>query len=357
MRIRCLLLPLVIVAVHLFVQAAGADQPAASLSEGLSSPDPSRVDAGDRSTSSIFQTGTFQEAAADGCEAGCDDCGSAGCCGCGSGCGSGCRLFGVFAPSDHCFDDFISPMTNPVFFEDPRTLTEARYIFLHQRIPPALGADTFQVHAFQVRAALTDRWSLVANKNGFIVSQSPLADDGWSDLSMGLKYNLFADYYSQRLLSAGVAYEMPVGSTRALQGNGDGEFHLYLTGAMQVGQSWHWISAHGFRLASDTSESQMWYWSNHLDRKLLFNDLYGLLELNWYHWIRSGTGGIAGIEGGDLINLGSTGVAGKDIVTGAFGFKYKPSGNMEIGLAWEFPLTDERDLFDNRLTVDWILRY
>ncbi len=62
-------------------------------------------------------------------------------------------------------------------------------------------------------------------------------------------------------------------------------------------------------------------------------------------------------EGGDLFNFGSTGVAGNDIVTGAFGMKYKPCKNTEVGVAWEAPLTDRRDVLDNRLTFDFILRY
>src|SRR5262249_25617678 len=37
--------------------------------------------------------------------------------------------------SDHCFDQFISPVTNPFLFEDPRSLTEVRPIFMYQRIP------------------------------------------------------------------------------------------------------------------------------------------------------------------------------------------------------------------------------
>ncbi|MCA9187125.1 MAG: hypothetical protein R3E01_09535 [Pirellulaceae bacterium] len=66
---------------------------------------------------------------------------------------------------------------------------------------------------------------------------------------------------------------------------------------------------------------------------------------------------LAPIEGGDLFNLGTVGVAGNDIVTGAFGMKYKPGNHMELGVAWELPLTERRDVLDNRLTVDMILRY
>lgn len=62
-------------------------------------------------------------------------------------------------------------------------------------------------------------------------------------------------------------------------------------------------------------------------------------------------------EGLDLINLGSPGVTGNNIVTQAFGAKLKPSGNQEIGLAYEIPLTRREDILENRITVDWIFRY
>jgi hypothetical protein len=44
-------------------------------------------------------------------------------------------------------------------------------------------------------------------------------------------------------------------------------------------------------------------------------------------------------------------------VTGAAGMKFKPRRNSEIGVAFEFPLTEREDIIDNRLTVDWIVRY
>lgn len=265
---------------------------------------------------------------------------------------------GLFKPSDHCFDNFISPMTNPVFFEDPRTLTEARFIFINHNIPNALFGGDAQLYAMQIRAALTDDLSLIATKDGFIVSDNPLLDDGWADVSLGLKYNLFKDPCKQQIVSAGLTYELPVGSTRALQGNGDGEFHLFVTGGTQLGENWHFISGSGFRLPANTNEeSQVWYWSNHLDYQIGDTGLYLLGETNWYHWMRSGETFPVPVEGVDLFNLGSVGVAGNDIVTGAIGLKYKPSPNTEIGVAWEMPLTDREDILKDRFTFDWILRF
>ena len=180
-------------------------------------------------------------------------------------------------------------MTNPVFFEDPRTLTEARAIYAHHKIPqllPGLGTDPVQLFALQLRAALSDRLSLIATKDGYIVSDSPLIDDGWADVAAGLKYNLIRDTCNQLLVSGGMTFELPIGSTRSLQGNGDGEFHLFLTGMKKVGD-WHWISGSGFRLPTNRAEeNQVWYWSNHWDRKIS-NNLYFLTEVNWYHWLNS----------------------------------------------------------------------
>ena len=77
-------------------------------------------------------------------------------------------LLGLFAPTNACFNDFVSPMTNPTFFEDPRTLSEARLIFLNQKVPlTALGGDV-QLFALQIRAALNDRVSIIATKDGYI---------------------------------------------------------------------------------------------------------------------------------------------------------------------------------------------
>ncbi|MFO1001971.1 MAG: hypothetical protein U0936_16675 [Planctomycetaceae bacterium] len=267
-------------------------------------------------------------------------------------------LTGLLHKSDHCFDDFISPMTNPLFFEDPRTLTEARLIFANHRLPGNLGGHSAQLYAMQLRAAINEDVSLIATKDGFIVSDNPILNDGWADIAAGLKFNLYKDVEAQQLLSAGATYEAPFGTPRALQGNGSGEFHMFTSGAAQILDSYHLISGLGLRLPADqAAESTSMYWSNHLDRRIGNSKFYLLGEANWYHWLVNGGATPANFEGIDLINLGSTGVAGNDLVTLAIGGKYKPSGNTEIGIAWEVPASNRQDIMLDRLTVDWIIRY
>jgi hypothetical protein len=266
-------------------------------------------------------------------------------------------LTGLPVPSDQCFNCFISPMTNPFFFEDPRTLTEARFIYMHNKMPLAALSGDVDLFVAQLRAALTDRLSVIATKDGFATSDNPLIDDGWLDVNVGLKYNLIRDPSRQFLYTVGATYELPVGSTRTLQGNGDGTFHLFSTAGKRI-YAWNWLVGHGWIIPVDgDAESEWFYFSNHLSRKLGSSNVYFLSEVNWYNWLESGSNGVPGMEGLDLINFGSTGVTGNDIVTGAIGLKYKPRNNIETGVAWENPLTERRDILENRLLFDLILRY
>ncbi|MDA7980103.1 MAG: hypothetical protein MPJ50_15155 [Pirellulales bacterium] len=301
---------------------------------------------------------------------GCGACGYSHCCysDCGTGyCNDGCghgsvlsQIINQFCPSDRCFTGFVSPITNPVFFEDPRTLTEARALFINHSLPDTLGGGDVQVYALQLRAALNDRLSVIAIKDGFVVGQPNAPhDDGWADIGIGFKYLLWADCCQQRLLAGGITYEVPNGQRRALQGNGDGEFNAFLSGAARLWDAVNWMGIIGVRVPTDhNEENQILYYSNHISRRFGCSNIYLVSETNVYHYLRSGNQtALAGIGGLDLYNFGSTGVAGNTVVTSAWGVKFKPDPSTEIGLAFEVPVTNREDVLDDRLTVDWIFRY
>lgn len=268
-------------------------------------------------------------------------------------------LLGCFCQTKGGFDDFISPMTNPVYFEDPRQNTELRTIFLEHKVPNAAGGGNIQLYALQIRARLSDRWTLIAAKDGYVVSTNPLVDDGWSDVDIGLKYTFYRDVKNQTIISGGLVYDAPVGTPRTLMGEGDGEFHYFLSGGTEVFDCGHWISNVGGIMPVDQDfHSTFMYWSNHFDYQVR-KGWYAVGEVNWFHWTEGGNDRLelTGIEGGDLFHLGSGGVGGNDFVTGAIGVKYKPNRKTEIGLAYEKPLTDREDVMENRLTFDMIFRY
>jgi hypothetical protein len=295
-----------------------------------------------------------------------------GCNGCGNCCGSrglfngrfvGCngKLFGLIGQSDRCFDKFISPISNPLFFEDPRTLTEARTIFATHWIDPAnpvFGGGTAYYAAMQLRAAITERLSFIATKDGYawIYPTNAPNRSGWANLALGLKYNIIRDPECQRIWSVGTTYQAPSGSTNIFQGQAGGEFHTFLTGGRQILDRGHFLTSTGYRYSATGQLSDMLYWSNHVDYEFL-PKLYGVLEVNWFHWTRSGTILPVGFEGNDLFNLGSTGVAGNNIATMAVGSRKKFGSMHEAGIGYEFPLTQRRDILNDRLYVDLLLRY
>lgn len=274
------------------------------------------------------------------------------------------KLLGCLKPSERCFDDFISPMINFVFFEDPRTLTELRPIFLNHNVPTALGGGSIQLYAMEFRIALTERLSLIAVKDGYIVDKTggtldTLLDDGWASVTAGLKYNLVRDVCRGTLLSVGGTYELPIGSRRALQDVGDGEFHLFATGGQRLaGGNAHILSSFGFRLPVDNNvQTTSVHWSNHFDVRVT-DTFYLLTEVAWWHWTDDADNGLPlGVAGQDLFNLPVNNVDGNDLVTQNVGFKYKPNRGVEAGIAYEFPLTGFRDVIDDRFQVDLIFRY
>src|SRR5262249_44360205 len=143
-------------------------------------------------------------------------------------CGEGCRK--PFQ-SDHCFDGFISPVTNPFFFEDPRSLTELRPIFLWQSIPNknyAFQGGNAEFFGVQARVALTDRLSFVMNKLGGIWIQpgdGALPDyagdrSGFAEIELGPKYTFIRNEHSGTLGAVGVIFDIPTGAGSAFQDTG-----------------------------------------------------------------------------------------------------------------------------------------
>ena len=265
---------------------------------------------------------------------------------------------------DCCFNCFISPTTNPLYFEDPRILNEARLVYMYNAVPEALGGGQIQYIGLQLRAALTPRLSILINRLGFFSTEDvnaggAVASDGFSDFGIGLKYNLIADAANQRLLSVGLTYDAPTGEVSALQGADGGDINMFLSYGRQIGDRWHWISTPGARFGTDSARSDIFYWSNHIDFRAT-QRTYLFAEVNYYHVFETGSGsfGENGVNGLDLYNLGSTAGADlDDVTTAAIGVKFKPTSRMELGFAYEAPISSEDGLMDNRLTADWAFRF
>ena len=183
------------------------------------------------------------------------------------------------------------------------------------------------------------------------------APTGFLSAPVGLKYNFFRDVERQALLSVGLTYFIP-GAIAHYSGFGQGDFHIFLTGGKQILDRGHWLSGSGFRIPSNSNfGTQLWYWSNQWDYEVV-DHWYGLFGVNWYHWMKNAgnnyTGGIGGL---DIINLPTAGVAGTNVVTAVVGGRWKPSGHLEVGTGFEFPLSSNTDILHNRIYADVIFRF
>lgn len=268
-----------------------------------------------------------------------------------------------FLESDRAFPNFIGPISNPILTKDPRSLTEARLLFVNNVIPGdhPLGGGDFQVYAMQLRFALTERLTLIADKDGYaVINPNGAPDsDGWLNLAAGLKYTVIRDVDNQFLAAVGFMFEPQTGESAVFQNFGDGLFTFFGSAAKEFGCVNHAILNLGYQVPVDGAENSSFIYTQiHLDRQI-GGWFYPLIELNWYHWVAGGNHGLPPAlgEGDGLLNLGTSGVAGNDLVTLAVGAKAKLNCHAEIGAAWEFPVSNRNDLIDNRLTCDFILRY
>jgi hypothetical protein len=274
--------------------------------------------------------------------------------------------------SDHAFDSFISPVSNPFFFEDPRALTELRPVIVYQTSPgnnllmPG-GSATF--YTLQGRLAFNEQWSLVIHRLGFAnvdPGDTPNAfgftgGTGFTDIQIGPKFTFYRNEQTNTIAAFGVNFDVPVGSDSVLQGNGGG-----VTPYLSFGQEFlgfHTIIAGGYRFGFTNHRSDAFFTSLHLDYGFHPNyrylkSIYPLAELNWYRYTDNGDRFATNFDGRDLFNLGSQNVSGNNFVSVALGLRLKFTEAVQAGTVFEFPvLGGSEDLMRYRLTFDLIFRY
>jgi hypothetical protein len=123
--------------------------------------------------------------------------------------------------------EMISPVSLPTINEDPRVDTEIRPLFLYTDISNdfVTNGGNYSVVAIQARLAITERFGLIATKDGYIFLRPKNVvpdNDGFANLAFGIKGALLRDAASGSILSAGFRYEAPSGEQDVLQGRGDG---------------------------------------------------------------------------------------------------------------------------------------
>lgn len=263
------------------------------------------------------------------------------------------------------FEGFANPVGNPLYFETPLNNTGVRLLYLHHEFDKdsVLGGGHLNVYAVQARLAITERFGLIATKDGYsdLNADALPKDEGWNDISIGAKYLLIKDVESQFLLTVGARWMWENGDAEVLQG-GVQELSPFLS----VGKGFGRLNLIGnltYRLPFDDDDdgNDILQWDVHADIEIApakLPGIFAIAELHGLHYLTDGDRTPLPVGGLDYSNLGSTDVEGNSVVWLGLGGRVKLTPNTSVGATYEFPLTPaDEDIMGDRVTVDFELTW
>lgn len=279
------------------------------------------------------------------------------------------------------FENARRPITNPTLFDLALPTTNVHPIFIYHSLPDQISAGAgkaplggdVEVYALQLEFALNERLSIVATKDGYVDVNPDTTlsnESGFANLGAGLKYAFLLDPIAGNALSGSVTFEAPTGNSDVFQGEGDGSVNLILSGLKML-DSWQFAGGAGAIIPFSDEQSTSSWVSAHASYEVT-PWFIPLVEINWFHVLDAGNGSgnfggqlggavpdVVNFEGGDFFNLGaSNSETNRDFVSAAIGFRSRLTDSIDLGLAYEIPLTDdEESLMKERVTLDLVWKF
>jgi hypothetical protein len=279
--------------------------------------------------------------------------------------------------------DPIRPISNPVFVDPVDVGTSVHPIFIYHTFPDEvttaigdveMGGD-LQLYALQFEYAFTPELSLIAVKDGYIDfnpdnTDAFVEDEGMADLAAGLKYVFHRNAEKGCIASAKLVAELPTGDEEVWQGNGDGTIAPAVA-AQKVSGPWQFQGTIGYIQPFSDDDSAEFYDAWHVSYAVT-DTFFPLVELNHFYVVDDGNGesrfkpqvegavpSVVEFEGGDLVNFGASNAdQNPNLVTLAAGARFRATESIDIGAAYELPLTDENDsIIESRFTLDAFITF
>ena len=280
------------------------------------------------------------------------------------------------------FEKARKPMTNPTMFDLAVPTTNVHPIVMYHRLPSSVttvGAGNqpmgghVEVYALQFEVAFSERLSLVATKDGYVRFKPDAGTlwntkNGFANIAAGLKYAFIYDPASQTAVSGTATYEFPTGNHDVYQGEGEGGVLNLILSGVKLWDDFQLAGAAGVRLPFDGQLSTNSFVSAHASYEVT-PWFIPLVEVNWHHVLSAGNGRpnysgqassltpvVASFEGSDLLNFGASNAThNRDLVTAAVGFRSRITDSVNVGFAYELPLTDADDgVMKDRFTLDLV---
>lgn len=251
----------------------------------------------------------------------------------------------------------VHPITGPFLHEDSFVGNDIRLIYAHHTFPGAiLGGGRAQVAGVQLRYAITPSLQFVAYKDGWMDIDTPGLDaEGWNDLAAGIKWAFIQDNANKFHAAIGAGYEIAAGDDDVLQD--DDELRIWASanksiGKFNLGATANYLFALG-NGDSVLGDSDMFSWHLHADYTV--NKWFSpVVEVNGYHTTNEGSP-VTPFSGADVLNLG--GNNSEYVITGAVGAELRPKEWLSARAAWEFPISDNTDLFGHRWTFSAVIKF
>ncbi|NQX01468.1 hypothetical protein HQ447_12480 [bacterium] len=273
------------------------------------------------------------------------------------------------------------PISNPTLFDLALPTTNVHPLFLYHTLPDQINTTAgslplgghVELYALQAEFAVNERLSIVATKDGYVEMRPDATlskQGGWANIGAGLKYAFILDPVAQTALSGSMTFEIPTGNSDVLQGEGDGAVNLLASGLKLV-DHWQFAGGLGVQIPFSDQQSIQGWMSAHVSYEVV-PWFIPLVEMNWFHVMDSGNGSgnypaqaggqvpaLVQFEGGDLFNIGAEhSDDNRDFVSAAFGFRSRITDSVDIGAAYEIPLTNEdNSLMESRVTVDLVWQF
>ena len=180
---------------------------------------------------------------------------------------------------------------------------------------------------------------------------------------LGPKFTFIRNEASNTVAAFGLTFDMPVGAANVQQDTGPLKLIPYIAIAQNFGKSqygsFNFMNTTGYTFRTDNTRSEAFYSMFHLDYEIA-KRFFPLIELNWWHYTRSGGVNDFNFDGTGLTNYGSQFVNGFNDLTLAVGVRIKINDNVQWGLATQFNVLNNsggRHLDAFTLTTDFIFRY
>jgi hypothetical protein len=254
----------------------------------------------------------------------------------------------------------ISPVADMLEFEDPVIRSEIRPVFMYQNMDNdsvTRGGYALLAGA-QVRLALTDRFAVIVTKGGYMDSRpaAGVKAGGWANLTGGFKYALVDDPAARFILTGGLTYTATNGDESIFHGMGSGLLSPFASFQKGWGD-FHLMGTLVYSQALDTdANSSILHYGLHADYHVC---QWFIPFVSAVAWTVTDAGKAVPLnqEGYDAINFGASGSDGTTQVVLGLGFRSRLTQNFDIGIAYQKSVAKPRGLFDDRITLDFAIRF